>query len=439
MTDVYPSQGIETRLCRETSYGVAPGSPIYKRLNAFGIILGDTVEIDPFAPPGAMVPSVGLVNDIYGEGEVEGRLDFNGLAYPFCGILGEPSITSLGGAPAAYRWQWAWNGRCPNRAVSFVVHSGFAASADVAPGWIFNTLEISGGRADGFEVSGDGFSKQLLHGQTLGGLTPERQTITASGSPSSGTFTLTFGGQTTTPIVYNPTAAVIDAALEALTSIGANGVIVGGGPLPATPVTVDFIINPICGPGGDIPQLTVNNASLTGGTYAVATTTPAADAVVDIPAVPAGAILGRVFIDNTWAALGTTKQLTCFEMDLAIGERMSRVRPINKERTSDSLIDVAEQEHTLALVLARNAAADAQLAKLVAGVPVFPRVEWEGATISGANMYLLQIDTCLLYTEVGLPDDTDNVSTKEFTGQLAIDNVSGNVIRVTLVNTLASL
>jgi hypothetical protein len=126
-------------------------------------------------------------------------------------------------------------------------------------------------------------------------------------------------------------------------------------------------------------------------------------------------------------------------MDLQIGERLSRVRPINKEKTSDTVIDVAEQEHTLDLTLANNPAAAVELAKLTAGTPTFPRVEWEGATISGANKYLIRIDCCLLYTEVGQPDDTDNVSTKQFSGQMAIDTTSGNVLRVTIINTLASL
>jgi len=438
VANVYPSQGIETRLCRESVYGVTPGSPTYKRLNAFGIVLGDTVEIDPFAPPGALVPTVALVNDVYGEGEIEGRLDFNGLVYPFSSLFGDAVITNLGGAPTAYQWQWTWNGRCPNRAVSFVVQSGFADSADVANGFVINELGISGGRADGFEVSGAGFSKALLHGQTLGGLTVARQTLTMTGSPTGGTFTLTFQGQTTAPIAYNATAAVVDAALELLPNIGSGGVTAGGGPLPATPITVDF--SPVLAQCGGVTVMTANSALLTpSGTLTPALTTPAADSVVDIPPVPAGAILGRVFLDPTWAALGTTKLLYCYSMDLSIGERMSRVRPINKEQTSDGIIDVAEQEHTLALVLGRNATSDAELAKLQAGTKVFVRTEWEGDTISGANKYLLQVDACLIYTEVGMPDDTDNVSTKEFTGQFAIDPTSGFVCRVTIKNAVATL
>jgi hypothetical protein len=45
-------------------------------------------------------------------------------------------------------------------------------------------------------------------------------------SATSGTFTATFGGQTTGNIAYNATAAVAQAALEALSTIGAGNVIV---------------------------------------------------------------------------------------------------------------------------------------------------------------------------------------------------------------------
>ena len=154
MANIYPFQGAETRLVRESSYGVTPGSPDFVRLNGFGVTLTPTVETDPFAPPGAMVPTLTLVNDDYSEGAVEGRVDYNGLAYVLSGLFGQPTITSLGGSPVAYQWEWTWNGRKPNRPVSYTIHYGFAESADVATGFIFNTLEISGGRADGFEHRG---------------------------------------------------------------------------------------------------------------------------------------------------------------------------------------------------------------------------------------------------------------------------------------------
>lgn len=45
---------------------------------------------------------------------------------------------------------------------------------------------------------------------------------------TGGTFTLTFGGQTTTAIPYNAAPSVVEAALEALSSVGVDNVSVGG-------------------------------------------------------------------------------------------------------------------------------------------------------------------------------------------------------------------
>jgi YD repeat-containing protein len=59
------------------------------------------------------------------------------------------------------------------------------------------------------------------------------QDVSLIGSPSGGTFTLTFGGYTTTGIAYNATPATVEDDLEALTSIGIGNVVVtealGGG------------------------------------------------------------------------------------------------------------------------------------------------------------------------------------------------------------------
>ena len=61
-------------------------------------------------------------------------------------------------------------------------------------------------------------------------LTDEQQTVRVTNA-TGGTFTLTFNGQTTAPLAYNATAAQIDAALEALSNIGANNIQTSGGPV----------------------------------------------------------------------------------------------------------------------------------------------------------------------------------------------------------------
>ncbi len=89
--------------------------------------------------------------------------------------------------------------------------------------------------------------------------TNEVQTITLSPTPTGGTFTLTYDGQTTSAIAYNASAATVDAALEALSNIGAGDVAVTGS--AGGPWTVTFgtaLANQ------NVPQLTGNGAGLTG-------------------------------------------------------------------------------------------------------------------------------------------------------------------------------
>lgn len=70
--------------------------------------------------------------------------------------------------------------------------------------------------------------------------TNEAQTVTLSGTPSAGTFTLTYEGETTAPIAYNASASTVDSALELLSTIPAGGVTCSGGSLPGSAVTVTF-------------------------------------------------------------------------------------------------------------------------------------------------------------------------------------------------------
>lgn len=107
----------------------------------------------------------------------------------------------------------------------------------------------------------------------MGSGTNEVQTVTITGTPTGGTFTLTYSGQTTSAIAYDAAASAVDSALEALSNIGAGEVTCAGGPLPGTPVTVTF-----SGTLGAQPLAEMTaTSSLTGGSspaVAVTTSTP---------------------------------------------------------------------------------------------------------------------------------------------------------------------
>jgi hypothetical protein len=147
---------------------------------------------------------------------------------------------------------------------------------------------------------------------TSGG-TNEVQTVTITGTPTGGSFTLTYNGQTTAAIAYNATSVAVRTALEALSNINAGDVTTGGGPLPGTAVTVTFT--------GQYAATNVNamtaTSSLTGGTtpaVAVTTTTPGVAGTntigyrapaVNTDPVPNGVAIeawSRAVIDNSFAS-----------------------------------------------------------------------------------------------------------------------------------------
>jgi hypothetical protein len=114
-----------------------------------------------------------------------------------------------------------------------------------------------------------------------GASTSEGQTVTITGTPTGGTYTLTFDSETTAAIAFNATAAAVQAALEALSNVEPGDVVAAGGPHPGTAVTVTFGGNYL---GENVPQMTAASGSLTGGTtptVTVTTTTAGGSTVTD--------------------------------------------------------------------------------------------------------------------------------------------------------------
>jgi hypothetical protein len=99
----------------------------------------------------------------------------------------------------------------------------------------------------------------------------EVQTVTITGTPTGGTFTLSLGGATTAALAYNAPTATVQTALQGLSTIGSGNVTVTG--TAGTTYTCTFagtLANQ------DVATMTAVG-SLTGGTsptVGVATTTP---------------------------------------------------------------------------------------------------------------------------------------------------------------------
>lgn len=149
--------------------------------------------------------------------------------------------------------------------------------------------------------------------------TSEVQTLTIGGTPTGGTFKLAFDGQTSGAITWSATnntlLANIQAALDALTNIGTNGVVAAAGTLTAGIGTITLTF------GANLAKLVVNTITValnslvgTDPTLAVTETTPGVTA--DFRGASKGALVtdvtnGVLYINTgtalapTWTKVGT--------------------------------------------------------------------------------------------------------------------------------------
>lgn len=116
---------------------------------------------------------------------------------------------------------------------------------------------------DGYFKSGLALGKIASSGLygPYAGRANEVQSVTLTGVPTGGTFTLTFDGETTAAIAYNAAASAVQTALEALSSINPGDVTVTGD--AGGPWTVTFGGQYL---GVNVPTMTKDETSLTGGT-----------------------------------------------------------------------------------------------------------------------------------------------------------------------------
>ncbi|MBA4192465.1 MAG: hypothetical protein C0467_31235, partial [Planctomycetaceae bacterium] len=133
------------------------------------------------------------------------------------------------------------------------------------------------------------------------------QTVKLTGSPTGGTFTLTFNGQTTSAIAYNASAATVQAAVESLSNVGSGNAVVTAAPGGGWQVRFAGTLA-----GEYQNKLTASGASLTGGTtpsVAVATVSAGGDAGGVAEVTDPKGLVSRTYSD----ALGrATQSVTAF-------------------------------------------------------------------------------------------------------------------------------
>lgn len=237
------------------------------------------------------------------------------------------------------------------------------------------------------------------------------------------------GGTTAKQHVFTPQAAAADAknAFTAQWGEAGQGAVQGS-----------FMVFQELSPSVEYGKLGINTSAISRDldfTVSLATT-----GVTDVPVVPMNPLGYDIYIDDTWANLGTTKALACYKFEATNPTKYTLDQPINSATNGFAGISEAEEiDYGVSFSLGFDAAGRAMAAKWKSGDVIFLRMEVKGPNIETTIDHKLTWDFAVLLTKVGdFTTASGSVVVMPFEGIMIKDAVSGFFEKLTIINKLAS-
>lgn len=407
-----------------------------RRLNGTDIKLKVMSENSQQKPAGSRFPTVGIQNREWTEGSANSDVaQYTDFSYIKANAFGTPDITTPGGGTNSRELLWDIPSFTQLSPRPWTVEGGQAAYAHRAGYVLVKTLGKEYKR-NGVKTSADMFGQKLETGVTLTAGTNELQTLSKTGTVSSGTFTLTFRGETTAAIAFGATAGTIQTALLLLSNLDTGDVTVGGGPAGTTDVTFTF--------GGiyastNVPLIVVNSGSLVGGgSYNIVQTTAGA-ALTQGALKPISGDDWNLYVDTAASGLGGTKLTHCYEASWKISDLYGPEWPANTSNPSwNTHVDLVPGTDFKFKVQA-DSTGMGYLANVQSGDLIFARLEATGPIIEGALPYLSREDFAVILTSIGDFGDVDGVYAVEYTGVIAHDATWGKAASFLDRNTFTAI
>jgi hypothetical protein len=161
------------------------------------------------------------------------------------------------------------------------------------------------------------------------------------------------------------------------------------------------------------------------------TLTPGTTSIENVPVLPRHI---DVFLDTSFAALGTTKLLRALTTQVGLASRFGPFWSLNTANSSFAGTVETVPKGTATLKLAADAAGMALLTTLRAGATYFLRILATGAPIYGAVNYSEQWDMAIKLGSPGGIADTDGMVDISWPAMLVHDQGWGRALMVTLIN-----
>jgi len=413
-----------------------------KLLTSLSVEPAIKVETQKFRPMGRKFPSLVIPGKEWTQANLSGVATYTELIYPLASVLGYAAPEQQG-ATAAYKWTHFPNTSSPDTVKTFTVEQGSKVRASRFAGGLVRALTLDFSR-DGIEVSGEMIGQALQDNVRLS--TNARYTLTANATPpSAGTFSLIYAGQTASGIAYNATAAAVQSALEALSTIAPGEVMVtatvatGAGTLAVADnvYTIEFI-----GDLGQAPRtLTGTFTSLTAsGSIALASAvTGVTPSEIDlVPVLPTEVSIYQAAAHADLDAASALERVLRYSW--AITDRFGPIYPINASNgTSYAATVETEPGLEVKIRMEADAAGMSPLTTLREGDTTFFRVEAIGDEIEDPYFYMLQVDTALKVSDVSEFSDEDGVFAIEWTLTGVHDATWGKATQVVVINELTTL
>lgn len=421
----------------ETVYGTAV--PALKRMAGIGFMCSPDVTTDPLERAGFRFPSIISPGKVKSKVTFSGKPAYDDLVYIASGVHKVVTPTTPGGGTNSRLWTYPQSSTDEDTVQSYTIEYGSRKLARRIPGAIFTGYNFSWD-TNACNIAGEGFGGKMVTGIKLS--TNEVQTITRTGTVTSGTFDIT---TITNPVTlevkslllvpYDTTAAALQTLFDALWGTGLF--LVAGGPLGGTPITVEFIGN--FGGQNVVMMVAVSTNLVGGGSYGITTTTPGVTPA-DLTAFDLQPNHIKVYMNDTYATIGTTKLTRVFSGAFALGSMREALHVVDRDQLG-SPVGYLEGKPTndFKLRIMANETSDTLLDTLYIGATRYFRVEGIGGLIEGALARQAIWDIAAKVQSIGEYGPEGNALALDFNMSIVHDASFGRAVSLAVQNTVTAL
>lgn len=169
-----------------------------------------------------------------------------------------------------------------------------------------------------------------------------------------------------------------------------------------------------------------------------ASTTTLSGSTTQLAQTPMNANAADIYLNDTYAAIGTTKLTRAFKFDVEVGDRFKGIWPIDSSQGSFAAHVEGDPKADASLTVAADATAEAFLTQMRAGSTKFLRLEVLGPVIELALRYRFTLDLALKVKAVKEFSDEDGVYAQAFDFDI-VDDSTLRVLKVEVVNVETAL